>query len=204
MSHDSLYILFNVDKEHWNKNSLIYVVSNFVSIHTGFVFGHRHADRKVKEGIDQEIRWQSGLSYRRYGQTNEGIRKENNRYENLQWLVQGKLDADDNGDDDGCKEEGNLSCDYDVMRTMTTMAVITNQNHIFRFMLLFLAIDFCRFCVIIRFFPSPPQRQMTFGGFSITDFIHYIYFPILILEKETVFPFLMFSARQWNYLVPFL
>ena len=37
-------------------------------------------------------------------------------------------------------------------------------------------------------FSSPPQRQMTadFEGFSIPDFIHYIYFPILILEKEPV------------------
>ena len=39
------------------------------------------------------------------------------------------------------------------------------------------------------FFSSPPQRPMTsdFEGFSISDFIHYIYFPILILEKEPVF-----------------
>ena len=40
-------------------------------------------------------------------------------------------------------------------------------------------------------FSSPPQRPMTsdFEGFSIPDFIHYIYFPILIPEKEPVFPF---------------
>ena len=38
-----------------------------------------------------------------------------------------------------------------------------------------------------------------FEGFSIPDFSHYIYFPILILEKEPVFPFLMFSAKQGNY-----
>ena len=52
----------------------------------------------------------------------------------------------------------------------------------------FLALDFCRFCVVIVFFPSPPQQPMTsdFEGFSIPDFIHYIYFPILILEKEPV------------------
>ena len=43
-----------------------------------------------------------------------------------------------------------------------------------------------------------------FEGFSIPDFIHYIYFPILILEKEPVFPFLMLSAKQGNYLVPSL
>ena len=37
-------------------------------------------------------------------------------------------------------------------------------------------------------FSSPPQRPMTsdFERFSIPDFIHYIYFPILILEKEPV------------------
>jgi len=28
-----------------------------------------------------------------------------------------------------------------------------------------------------------------FEGFSIPDYIHYIYLPILILEKEPVFPF---------------
>ena len=38
-----------------------------------------------------------------------------------------------------------------------------------------------------------------FEEFSIPDFIHYIYFPILILEKEPVFPFLMLSAKQGNY-----
>ena len=44
--------------------------------------------------------------------------------------------------------------------------------------------DFCRFCVVIRFFLSPPQRPMTsdFQGFSIPDFIHNFYFPILILK----------------------
>ena len=41
-------------------------------------------------------------------------------------------------------------------------------------------------------FSSPPQRPMTsdFEGFPIRDFIHYIYFPILILEKEPVFSLL--------------
>ena len=40
--------------------------------------------------------------------------------------------------------------------------------------------------------------------FSIPDFIHYIFFPILILQEEPVFPFLMCGAKQQNYLVPFL
>jgi len=43
-----------------------------------------------------------------------------------------------------------------------------------------------------------------FEGFVIPEFINHIYFPILILEKEPVLPFLMFSAKQENYLVPFL
>ena len=56
------------------------------------------------------------------------------------------------------------------------------------------------------FLSSPPQRPMTsdFEGFSIPDCIHYIHFPILILEKEPVFSFLMFSDKQGYYLVPFL
>ena len=50
-------------------------------------------------------------------------------------------------------------------------------------------------------FSSPPQRSMTsdIEGFSIPDFIHYIYFPILIIEKVQVFPCLMLSAKQGNY-----
>ena len=50
-------------------------------------------------------------------------------------------------------------------------------------------------------FSSPPQRSMTsdFEGFSIPDLIHYIYFLILILEKEPVYPFSMLSAKKGNY-----
>ena len=50
-------------------------------------------------------------------------------------------------------------------------------------------------------FSSLPQRPMTsdFEWFSIPDLIHYIYFPILILEKESVFPFSMLSAKQGSY-----
>ena len=50
-------------------------------------------------------------------------------------------------------------------------------------------------------FSSTPQRPMTsdFKGFSIPDFIHYNYFPVLILENESVFPFSMLSAKQGNH-----
>ena len=48
-------------------------------------------------------------------------------------------------------------------------------------------------------FSSPPQRPMTsdFQDFY-TRFYPLHYFPIFILEKEPVFPFLMFSAKQGN------
>ena len=50
-------------------------------------------------------------------------------------------------------------------------------------------------------FFTPPQQPMTsdFEGFSISDCIHYIYFPIFIVEKEPAFPFWMFSAKQGHY-----
>ena len=54
------------------------------------------------------------------------------------------------------------------------------------FFIIFLAFDFCWFCVVIRFV----HPRHNFEGFSIPDFIHYIYFPILILEKEPVFSLL--------------
>ena len=42
-------------------------------------------------------------------------------------------------------------------------------------------------------------NDLRLRGISIPDVIHYIYFPILILQKEPVFPFLMLSAKQGNY-----
>ena len=55
-------------------------------------------------------------------------------------------------------------------------------------------------------FSSPLQRPMTSGfeGFSIPDCIYYNCFPILILEKEPVFPCLMFSAKHGNYWYHFI
>ena len=43
-----------------------------------------------------------------------------------------------------------------------------------------------------------------FKGFSILDFIHYIYFPTLILEKEPVFSLLNVQCQTRALLVPFL
>ena len=53
------------------------------------------------------------------------------------------------------------------------------------FIFIFLAFDFLSVLLGHPFFSSPPKRPMTsdFEGFSIPDFIHYNYFPNLILEK---------------------
>ena len=50
-------------------------------------------------------------------------------------------------------------------------------------------------------FSSPPQRPMTsdFEGFAIPYFIHYIYFPILILEKEPVFSLTVLIINSLSY-----
>ena len=48
------------------------------------------------------------------------------------------------------------------------------------------------------------QWPPTFAGFSIPDFIHYIYFPILILEKEPIFSLLSVQCETRALLVPFL
>ena len=64
----------------------------------------------------------------------------------------------------------------------------------------FLAFDFCLFCVAIRFFirvTTANDHQLR--RISIPEFIHYIFCPIFILEKEPVYPFLMLSAKQGNY-----
>ena len=66
--------------------------------------------------------------------------------------------------------------------------------------LCFLAFNFCRFCMVICFFiPATTANDLRLQRISIPDLIHYIYFPILILEKEPVFPFSMLSAKQGNY-----
>ena len=51
------------------------------------------------------------------------------------------------------------------------------------------------------FFSSPPQRPMTsdFERFSIPDCIHYIYFPILIIEACLYSMFFCTSERMGNH-----
>ena len=64
----------------------------------------------------------------------------------------------------------------------------------------FLAFDFWRFCVVIRFFHPRHNGQLppTLKDFYTRSYpLHY--FLILFLEKEPVFPFSMLSAKQGNY-----
>ena len=69
----------------------------------------------------------------------------------------------------------------------------------------FLAFDFWRFCVIIRFFiPATTANDLRLRRISIPDLILYIFCPyifctIFILQKEPVFHCLMLSAKQGNY-----
>ena len=51
------------------------------------------------------------------------------------------------------------------------------------------------------FFSSPPQRPMTsdFKGFSIQDFIHYIFFSYLNSSERASISILMLSVKQGNY-----
>ena len=80
------------------------------------------------------------------------------------------------------------------LTNLTQISFSCNDTIFFSFRLLSVLCGHSVFSVL-------PQRPMTsdFEGFSIPDFIHYIYFPILILQKESVFPFLMLSAKQGNY-----
>ena len=74
------------------------------------------------------------------------------------------------------------------------------KKHICSYYYYFLAYDFCRFCVVIRFFiPATTANDLRLRRISIQDLILLHYFLILILEKEPVFPFSMLSAKQENY-----
>ena len=64
----------------------------------------------------------------------------------------------------------------------------------------FLAFDFCWFDMVIRFFHARYNGKWpaTLKDFYTRSYpLHY--FLILFLEKEPLFPFSMFSAKQVNY-----
>ena len=79
-------------------------------------------------------------------------------------------------------------------------------THQFFIFLFFLAFDFGRFCMVIRFFHPRHNlaNDLRLWRISIPDLIHFIYFPILILKKEPVSRTLKISKRkkklplQWN------
>ena len=50
------------------------------------------------------------------------------------------------------------------------------------------------FCI-----PATTANDLQLRRISIPDFIHYIFCPICIVQKEPVFHFLMLSAKQGNY-----
>ena len=72
--------------------------------------------------------------------------------------------------------------------------------HIVGFLIFFLAFDFCAFCVVFQIFHPRHNSQWppTSKDFYTRSYpLHYLL--ILILDKEPVFPFSMFSAKQGNY-----
>ena len=82
--------------------------------------------------------------------------------------------------------------------TIHQLPLLSNKTqhfiHLSGFYFVFLSFDFCRFCVVIRFF-IPVTTANDFYTRSYP--LHY--FLILILEKEPVFPFSMLSAKQAHY-----
>ena len=62
------------------------------------------------------------------------------------------------------------------------------------------SIRLCRFCVVIGFFHPLHNGQWPTTSKNFHPRFYPLHFmPILILEKEPVFPFLMFSAKQDHY-----
>ena len=76
---------------------------------------------------------------------------------------------------------------------------IQNSAFPYKYSFFFLAFEFCQFCVVI-FFSSRHNSQWppTLKDFN-TRFYPLHFCPILILQKEPVFRFLMLSAKQENY-----
>ena len=53
-------------------------------------------------------------------------------------------------------------------------------------------------CHSIFFIPATMANDLRLRRISLPDLIHYMYFLILILEKEPVFPFSMLSVKPGN------
>ena len=72
-------------------------------------------------------------------------------------------------------------------------------------MLFLLAFDFCRFCVVIRFFiPATTANDLQLQKDFLSQILSITFFiPILILQKEPVFPFNV-ECQTRELLVSFL
>ena len=85
--------------------------------------------------------------------------------------------------------------------TDTTNNVISTEWVFFLFC--FLAFNICRFCVVIRFFSSPPQRPMTsdFEGFFYLRFYPLHLFSYLnSWERASIFPFECSVLNKWTFI----
>ena len=95
--------------------------------------------------------------------------------------------------------------DFTFTGVVKLLHVVSLQRSNMFCWVVFLAFDFCRFCVVIRFFHPRHNGQWppTSKDFYTRSYpLHY--FLILILEKEPVFPFSMLSAKQGNYWYNFI
>ena len=83
--------------------------------------------------------------------------------------------------------------------------LVLYTNSLLKWIVLFFCLLLCRYCVVIDFILSSPQQPMTP---DIKDyhpkFIHYYFCPIIILEKNPVFPFSCSVLHKGTLLVPFL
>ena len=81
------------------------------------------------------------------------------------------------------------------VKVQTRMALFVLSGFV-----LFLVFDFCRFCVIIRIcMPATTANALRLRRIFYPRFYPLHFCPILILQKEPVFPFSMFGAKQENY-----
>ena len=75
-----------------------------------------------------------------------------------------------------------------LKHSATTQGLVNCISNFFFFF--FLVFDFCRFCVVIRFFiPATKANDLRLRGISIPDLIHYIIFLSYFLRKSQYFPF---------------
>ena len=106
----------------------------------------------------------------------------------------------------------NIYVNLHLSTACTCNIIYSNTNSQLRLICgYFIYLQGCFFCVffsirllsVLRdhsfFIPPTTANDLRLRRISIQDFIHYIFCPIFILQKEPVFPFSMSSAKQGNY-----